>query len=159
MSLRNGVQLPALAPGENLVVGSELWWRQCPVGSDFWDEDTDTPSNMMFYWNSHDAGQLSGARQRDSTAEEAFRHRTQMEGKTSHGTWAVPAYIGSKINAQFIDDSANLPASPAAPPGHTYLDVRHVPSGKSRADKDVREGIRARLLLQARRLGRQHPTA
>lgn len=113
--------------------------------------EKDQPANVMFRWEERDAGKLSGARETKSTAERAYKHRTEIEKRSSAGTWGVPASVAGEIASQFIDDSANLPAPPDSPPGHTYLDVRHISLDKTRPARDVRERIRSRLLLAARR--------
>jgi hypothetical protein len=146
--------LPQPETGEAVVTGGELWWRQCPAGPAFFDEVKGQPTNVMFRWDERDAGKLSGARATKSTAEQAYKHRTEVEKRPSVGTWGVPASVASKVDSQFIDDSATLPAPPDSPPGHTYLDVRHIPLDKSRPAKDERERIRARLLLAAKQ---HHP--
>lgn len=143
--------LPAPMPGESLVTGDELWWRQCPSGPTYFDEEKGQPTNMMFHWNDADAGMLSGARASASSAEQAYKHRTEVEKKASEGTWGLPAKTAAKVGSQLIDDSANLPAPPGSPPGHTYLDLRHVSNAKNRTARDERERIRARLLLAAKR--------
>lgn len=143
--------LPPVEAGEELVVGDELWWRQCPAGPAFYDEVKGQPTSMMFRWVDRDEGRLSGARQTKSTAEQAYRHRTEVEQRGSAGTWGLPASVALKIRSQLIDDSANLPSPPESPPGHTYLDVRHIPLDSTRPAKDARERIRSRLLLAAKR--------
>jgi hypothetical protein len=143
-------------PGEVIVSGAELWWRQCPAGPAFYNEEKAQPTNLMFRWNPSDQGQLSGARESKSTAEAAYRHAVEVEKRSSKGTWGLPASVADKVGTQLIDDSANLPEPPASPPGHTYLDVREVPTGDTRPEKDARERIRARLLLAA---SRHHPAA
>lgn len=137
------------AAGEVSVVGTELWWRQCPPGPAFFDEVKNQPSDVMFRWNDIDAGKLSGARATKSTAEEAYVHHVNVSKKQSKGTWGVPASTAAKVSSQLLDDSLNLPAPPASPPGHTYLDMRKAPSGSTMADKASRFRIRSRLLLEA----------
>ena len=146
--------LPQPEPGELLVTGDELWWRQCPAGPAFYDEVKGQPTNLMFRWTEVDEGKLSGARATKSTAEDAYLHRIEVEQKLSAGTWGVPASVAGKVSSQLIDDSANLPAPPSSPRGHTYLDVRHVSLDSTRAAKDERLRIRARLLIAAKR---HHP--
>lgn len=148
--------LPQPEPGEVVVTGDELWWRQCPTGPAFYDEVKGQPTDMMFRWTDADEGKLSGARQTKSTAEEAYVHRTEVEKKPSAGTWGIAASIAGKVSSQLLDDSANRPAPPDSPPGHTYLDLRHVSLDSTRAAKDERERIRARLLIAAKR---HHPKA
>lgn len=146
--------LPKLEKGEVLVDGSEFWWRQCPVGPAFYDEVKGQPSSLMFRWTASDLGKLSGARESGSTpvtAADAYKHATEVEKRDSKGTWGIRASTAKSIGSQFIDDSANLPAPPISPPGHTYLDLRHVPLGDKRPEKDERERLRGRLLLAARR--------
>lgn len=136
--------------GEVVVTGDELWWRQCPTGKIYYDDEKGQPSNLMFRWTDADAGKLSGAREQKATAEQAYRHRAEVEKVASNGTWGVPASVAGEVG-QLIDDSANLPAPPASPPGHTYLDLRHVANGDSAADKRERERVRSRLLIAAKK--------
>ena len=108
----------------------------------------------MFRWNDRDAGKLSGARSNGSirvSAADAYKHATEIEKRGSNGTWGVQASRAGELGSQFIDDSATLPPPPASPPGHTFLDVRHVSAGSAQQEKLDRERIRARLLLAAQR--------
>lgn len=138
-----------------LTRADEKWWRQCPDTPDCWDADKDQPSAQMFWWDQ--SGELSGAREDASTAEEAYLHRTQQEKKSSRGTWALTVGAVDRVGLQLVDDSANLPAPPDSPPGHTFLDLRSVSSASSKTAKVQRQALRSRLLLAAMRLGRHHP--
>jgi hypothetical protein len=135
---------------EMLVTGDELWWRQCPAGPTYFDEVKGRPTSLMFRWNDEDAGQLSGARETKTTAEQAYKHATDVEKRASKGTWGIPAFTAAAVGCKLVDDSITLPPPPASPPGHTYLDVGHVPTGNKRPDKDERERIRSKLLLAAK---------
>lgn len=138
-----------------LTRAEEKWWRQCPDAPDCWDADKDQPSAFMFRWDKE--GELSGAREAACTAEEAYLHRTEQEKKGSRGTWALTVGAVSRIGLQLVDDSANLPAPPESPLGHTFLDLRSVTKADSKAAKGERQMLRSRLLLAALRLGRYHP--
>lgn len=140
---------------EILTRAEEKWWRQCPDAPDCWDADKDQPSAHMFRWDKE--GELSGARQDACSAEEAYLHRTEQEKKGSRGTWALTVGAVDRIGLQLVDDSANLPAPPESPPGHTFLDLRSVTKADSKAAKGERQMLRSRLLLAAMRLGRHHP--
>lgn len=138
-----------------LTRAEEKWWRQCPDAPDCWDADADQPSAFMFRWDKE--GELSGAREEACTAEEAYLHRTEQEKKASRGTWALTVGTVDRMGLQLVDDSANLPAPPESPPGHTFLDLRSVTNADSKAAKGERQMLRSRLLLAALRLGRHHP--
>jgi len=63
------------------------------------------------------------------------------------------------MSMQLIDDTANLPAPPASPPGHTYFDARDISDADNKTGKREREKVRSALLRAAMRLGKQHPVA
>lgn len=148
----------AAARGEELLTrDDEKWWRQCPDSADCWDPDNERPSALMFRWD--EKGELSGAREGKSSAETAYNHRVNVEKKGSRGTWAVTVKTVKDMSMQLIDDTANLPAPPDSPPGHTYFDARDVSTAKSKAGREDRERVRSKLLRAAMRLGKQHPVA
>jgi hypothetical protein len=133
---------------------TELIWRQCAPGH--FDKRTGKPTDAIFSANSADLGMMSGARATKSSAAIAYKHRTDVSGKLSMGTWAVSVGEIESVKSRAVDDSAAQPTPPPEPPpGHTYIDVRHL----SGLDKKERQRFRSTLLIHAVNRGRQHPPA
>jgi len=140
------------AEGEEVLEDEdELVWRQCAPGH--FDTSTGKPTLDLFRPNEADSGMMSGSRKSKTTAERAYKHRVEVDQKLSKGTWAVSVAEVDKVDARVVDDSANLKPPPAPPPGHVFIDVRHL------KDLDKRERLRFRstLLIFANKRGRQFP--
>jgi hypothetical protein len=144
---------------EELVTGEELLsdaaetiWRQCAPGH--FDKRTGKPSDEMFRATDADHGKMSGARSSKATAEQAYRHRTEVLKKPSAGSWGVSVAEIKKVNSRAVDDSIlQPPPPPEPPPGHTYIDVRHL----DHLDKEGRRKLRSTLLIFANKRNRQFP--
>jgi len=148
-------KMKKLVDGEvELKDKTEYYWRQCaPV--DF-DEETQLPTDRMFRATEADAGKMSGARSSKASAEAAYLHRTAVVKKPSKGTWGVTVEDVQAVKSRVVDDTALQPAPPPIPPpGHSYIDVRHL----SDLDKKQRQNFRSRLLIAAFKLNRVHPPA
>jgi hypothetical protein len=134
-----------LHAGEELLVDpDELYLRQCsPLH--FSDGQV---SDLLFKQSSQDGGKLSGSRSSRCTPEEAYEFRVKTLGKPSSGTWGVT--VGDIVGAmsRVVDDSGSesAPSAPI-PPGHAYLDFRHV---KAKADE---RRLRSTLTIIANRSG------
>jgi hypothetical protein len=143
--------------GEEAVTDrAERWFRACPDDLDSWDDKNDAPTNLMFKWGSGDAGELSGTRSDKTTAEKTFDHLVEVEGRAIKQIRSVTVEKLSAESLHLHDDSANLPGPPDSPPGHTFLDVRHLPTGKRKPEKTARERVRAYLLENSTK---DHPVA
>ena len=158
----------ALEAGEEVLSDpDELFYRQCPEYA-FVDGE---PSARIFSESSSDQGKLSGARSTKTTAELAYLHRqhngageagestTPFPDKvTTVGTYALTVEQIGEVSTETglalraVDDSQILADS--APPGHTYLDQRHLGAKPSNPDK---RRLRAELLIRAMRHGRLWP--
>jgi hypothetical protein len=134
-----------LVDGEvELTDDAELYWRQCSPCD--YDEDTKQPTDRMFRATDADAGKMSGARSQKASAEAAFIHRTTVVKKPSKGTWGVSVKAVKDAGARVVDDTALQPAPPPVPPpGHSYVDVRHLDD----LNKLERQRFRSALLIAA----------
>lgn len=138
-------EMATLQAGEiELTDAAEHYWRQCSP-FDF-DDETKQPTDRMFRVTDADQGKLSGARSSKSSAEAAYLHRTAILNKPSMGTWGVAVGDVQAVGARVVDDTALQPAPPPIPPpGHSYIDVRHL----SGMNKTERQRFRSRLLIAA----------
>lgn len=136
---------------EALVDPTELWMRQANPAF----VDGGVPSVKVFETSSRDEGMLSGARSSKTMAREAYEHRRAMGAavgrELSVGTWGVSVDEVADAGLRAVDDSANL--DPDAPPGHAFLDYRHI----AELDRPSRRAIRARVLRSAVARGRLWP--
>lgn len=138
---------PDLVDGEE-VITNKIWYRQCPTTPTHWDAEAQFPTALIFQWKDNEQGrQMSGSCPPKGTPENSYRHRVENEGRGSHGTWAVPFATVESLGLRLVNDSANLPKPPESPPGHTYLDMRLAPTGKSAQARAARESVRSRLLV------------
>lgn len=144
--------LYALADGEEVLVDlDEIYFRQCPPAY----VDGGVPSVRMFEESSADGGKLSGARSAKTTARDAYEYRVrtgeQVGRPLTAGTWGVTVGEVEDAGSRAVDDSRVL--GEGAPPGHTYLDYRHLKD----LDKPSRRAVRARLHQAAIVRGRIWP--
>lgn len=125
----------------------ELLWRQ--VNPAF--VDGGRISSQVFTPTEKDERELSTTRSSKATAEASFRHFTEVMGFRSAGVHAVSVaeVVGQGLRA--VDDSAIEEAQ--KPPGHAYIDFKHVEAVKQR--KKI--GGKLRDLAEAR--GWQHGPA
>ncbi len=137
-----------------LLDPDEKWFRACP--QHLWDEEYGGASTKMFGLSTGDGGQLSGTR--SAVVDAAFTYDYQVHGRHKAVAEVRALKVGD-LAAESLhvhDDSALIPLPPASPHGHAFLDMRHLPSGKSRSVKLEREQIRARLMDLSRIA---HPSA
>lgn len=155
--MSDDVFLP-LEPGEVVLHRSdEFYFRQCP--GHLVDAE---PSALMFSESTADAGKLSGARSSVTTAQGAYEHRMAAHSgdglAPTLGTYGLTIRNITEVSSQTqaplraVDDS--VACGPDSPPGHTYLDQRHL--GDRRVNPDKRR-VRAALYLAAMRHGRLWP--
>lgn len=139
---------PAFVEGEIEVLdGSELWFRACDLAK--WDGELRQASSLMFQCGSDDNGELSGARSSKTTAEDLFDHLSAVEKRDIREIRQITVDALNDEELHLHDDSAVIPSPPRSPVGHTYLDLKHLPTGKTNPAKRERERIRARLLVQS----------
>jgi hypothetical protein len=128
------------APDVRLEDVGELLYRQVHPT---WVEDG-VPSSQAFAPTRKDKGKLSIARGRLVTAEDAYRHYTDVLGLSSAGTWAV--MVGEARTTTLESFAEPLHDDPA----HGYVDFREL--GRREAER------KAKLLLpHAVDRGRLHP--
>lgn len=134
-----------LLPGEQLLENpDEHYLRQCPP-MHFSDGQV---SQLLFKQSSRDGGKLSGSRSSKCTPEEAYEFRVNTLGKPSAGTWGIRVRDIVGASSRVIDDSASEGGPPPPiPPGHAYLDLRHV---KAKAEE---RRLRSMLTIIANRSG------
>ncbi|MEV4777409.1 hypothetical protein [Microbacterium sp. LWH12-1.2] len=134
-----------LVDGEvELTDDAEIYWRQCAPCD--YDEDNKRPTDRVFRATDADKGKMSGARSRKASAEAAYLHRTTVVKKPSKGTWGVSVGVVKAAGSRVVDDSVLQPAPPPnPPPGHSYVDVRHLDD----LNKRERQRFRSTLLIAA----------
>lgn len=141
----SGPVFEPLLPGEELLENpDEHYLRQCSP-MHFSEGQV---SQLLFRQSSQDGGKLSGSRSSKCTPEEAYEFRVNTLGKPSAGTWGI--MVGDIVGAssRVVDDSASASAPPPPiPPGHAYLDFRHV---KAKAEE---RRLRSTLTIIANRSG------
>lgn len=126
----------------------EIYFRQCSEHA----MDRGRPSVRMFRESSSDTGKLSGARPGKTTAEATFQHaRARSPGRAAPvGTYGLTveqihgAGEETGLRVRAVDDSQVWDGD--TPPGHTYLDQRHLGDRPSNPDK---RALRAALYLRA----------
>lgn len=137
---------------------AEVYLRQCAAHA----MEDGQPSVRMFRESTADGGKISGARSSKTSAEEAYLHH---EGAQTTGRAATVGTYGLTIDQiRAAGDQTGLPVRAVddsrrrgeeGPPGHTYLDQRHLGDRPSNPDK---RALRAALYLRAMHNGRLWPT-
>lgn len=118
----------------------------CVDSDETWDQEEQRPSNMMFYLSSADKGELSGARSGKTTPEETYRHHTEDQGRQVKAVWGLAVADLSEEKLHLHDDSGLLAGPPTTPEGHTWLDLKHLPTGRGNPAKQERERMRSMLV-------------
>lgn len=148
MSVSNspGSWLP-IVPGEiELDDPAEIYMRQCHPN--FYIDGE--PTSQMWRESTGDNGKLSGARSAKTSAEEAYHHRTEVVGRPSAGTFGVTVAEIGAAGTRAVDDSGADWGDFTCPPGHTFLDLRHLSDGERRS-------LRRRLAVAVRKNRRLWP--
>ena len=112
---------PELKPGEVEVTdGDELIWRNVNPN---WIDNGEL-SSQAFRPTPKDLKQLSGAREREVSAEDHFEEFTEKLELESSGVWAISAGEAKDAALRCIFDAEADSAPDPCPVGHTYIDYR-----------------------------------
>lgn len=132
-----------LANGEVVLDDAdEFYLRQCHPQ---WVQDGKLSSQVFGYF-AKDQGRLSGVRSSVETPIGAFIFYTQTLRLQSAGTVAVTVRDAAANLSRVVDDTNAPSVRPPhpVPPGHAYVDLRHLTAGQRRklarnlADRAVR---------------------
>lgn len=121
----------------------ELLYRQVTIHT--WDEVNRRPSSKAFEPVDADNGMASYSRESKTTAKLARQHHTTNAKSPSLGVWAVTVQEVETEGLRAVDDSQSTPPPGLAqwPPGHCFVDYRHLQS------KGEIRTVRAMLLAKA----------
>lgn len=135
---------PLVAGEEVLEDPDEQYLRQC-LPQHFSGGQV---SDLLFKQSSQDGGKLSGSRSSMCTPAEAYDFRVNTMCRPSAGTWGIAVGEIEDALSRVVDDSGSVNApQPPVPPGHVYLDFRHL---TARIDE---RRLRSTLAIIANRAG------